>query len=496
MNLVGVSNATSLSLPILYMNENTTDSDTSSWLFPHQLSAVLWLNVVAVIWGSQHAIIKSVLMGGTSSSDDTVSLTTPLSLPTLPDHLLGVIHESTAELPFMDTTAAQLAVTAAAASTTTSTAIVDPAAFTFLRFGLAALLASPYTPNPLLALLRPGGVGDGDGSNHSTAVSHAQPYNATTESDTLNFDTRVDSASTTAAAAAATSARITWRWGLEMGLWMFLGFCWQAIGLQYTTAQRSGFLLYLNVKLVPFLALLLYQREISVATWISALTAFTGTALLAYTASSSSSDGESISSAAAAMTSSIPWSGQVLGDAYSVAAAVASAMFILRLEKASQQVSAQGGGGAGLNAASLWVVTILAGVWTVATTSNDADGSIMQTVSQRLPELQSIVWQHPIELLYLGGVATALANWIQTKAQRDISAERASVIYAMDPVYGALFSYALLGETLNGVTGWVGAGLIALAAATNAFLDPTGSATTEASAINGTDTMNSVMSKD
>jgi hypothetical protein len=68
-------------------------------------------------------------------------------------------------------------------------------------------------------------------------------------------------------------------------------------------------------------------------------------------------------------------------------------------------------------------------------------------------------------------MATALANWIQTKAQ--LSAERASVIYAMEPVYGALFSYALLGETLNGVPGWVGAGLITLAASTNAFFDPT-----------------------
>jgi drug/metabolite transporter (DMT)-like permease len=51
------------------------------------------------------------------------------------------------------------------------------------------------------------------------------------------------------------------------------------------------------------------------------------------------------------------------------------------------------------------------------------------------------------------------------------------VIYAMDPVYGALFSYWLLGETLNGVQGWVGAGLITVAAATNAFVDLSSSTT-------------------
>jgi drug/metabolite transporter (DMT)-like permease len=65
-----------------------------------------------------------------------------------------------------------------------------------------------------------------------------------------------------------------------------------------------------------------------------------------------------------------------------------------------------------------------------------------------------------ISTIYLSGVTTALANWILAKAQRDISAERALVIYAVDPVYGAAFSYLLVGETLGGVPGWIGAGLI------------------------------------
>lgn len=64
-------------------------------------------------------------------------------------------------------------------------------------------------------------------------------------------------------------------------------------------------------------------------------------------------------------------------------------------------------------------------------------------------------------------MATALANYIQSKGQRGISAERASAIYAMDPVYGSLFAYFLLGETLNGVYGYTGAALISVAAVTN-----------------------------
>lgn len=63
---------------------------------------------------------------------------------------------------------------------------------------------------------------------------------------------------------------------MELGLYTFLGFGLQAIGLETTTASRSAFLLYLNVKIVPFLAAILLKRKIEISTWISALFALTG----------------------------------------------------------------------------------------------------------------------------------------------------------------------------------------------------------------------------
>lgn len=109
----------------------------------------------------------------------------------------------------------------------------------------------------------------------------------------------------------------TLRDGAELGLYTFLGFAFQAIGLETTTASRSAFLLYLNVKIVPFLAAALYRREIPLATWLSALLALTGTCLL-------STDGGMPNA----------------GDAWCVAAAVASALFILRLETFSARCDA------------------------------------------------------------------------------------------------------------------------------------------------------------
>lgn len=64
---------------------------------------------------------------------------------------------------------------------------------------------------------------------------------------------------------------------------------------------------------------------------------------------------------------------------------------------------------------------------------------------------------------YLAVVTTALTNWMQALGQRSVPAERAAVIYAMDPVYAAGFAYLLLGESL-GPTGIAGAGIITGAA--------------------------------
>lgn len=306
--------------------------------------SILFLNLVAIIWGSQHAIIKTVV-------DDS-----------------------------------------------------DPAAFTFLRFGLASLISSPYLP----------GVQETIFKSSETEIEGGNDDQKKNETDLF----------------------MPWRWGIEMGFWMFVGFSLQAIGLQTTTAQRSGFLLYLNVKFVPFFAKVLLGRQISKWTWLSAFAAFSGTALLAL-------DGQSL--------------GLNVGDVWSVMAAAASAMFILRLEKASSEVPKS----AELNATSLIVVAMLSGVWLLLGTSSQQIAS----------EVTETAFAHPLELVYLGAVSTALANFIQTKAQKDIPAERASIIYSLDPVYGAFFSWIILGETLGGPQAYIGASIIFLAAATNSLFE-------------------------
>lgn len=134
------------------------------------------------------------------------------------------------------------------------------------------------------------------------------------------------------------SSSLILRAGAELGLYTFLGFGFQAIGLETTSATRSAFLLYLNVKFVPILSYIIFQRVYPWNTWISALLAFIGTFLL-------STDGAPASP----------------GDGWSILAAMASALFILRIEKFSNQFNA-----AELNAVSCLTVLGLCFVWVVS----------------------------------------------------------------------------------------------------------------------------------
>ena len=185
---------------------------------------------------------------------------------------------------------------------------------------------------------------------------------------------------------------------MELGVYMFLGYAFQAIGLENIQLPPAPDFFYLNVKLVPFFSFLIFfGKRIQASTWISALVAFCGTALLTL-------DGS--------------------GD--DIAAACASAMFILRTEAASKAVSKS----SELNAASLWTVCCLSVIWTFVITLRYIEGgelvttaqmigiAIRHTVDSTLP----IFIDHPLQMLYLSAVTTTLANYIQSKGHKDISA--------------------------------------------------------------------------
>lgn len=122
---------------------------------PSPLLPLALLNAVTVLWGTQHAVIKLILQGNLS-----------------------------------------------------------PGVTNFARFGIAALMFSPWTPG----LLRD---------------PPPLPFSpATVVTDAADGEQDGEGEKDGGGAAAE-----TWRAGAELGLWMFLGFAFQSIGLGFTTAR-------------------------------------------------------------------------------------------------------------------------------------------------------------------------------------------------------------------------------------------------------------------
>ena len=155
------------------------------------VQSLFLLNLVVILWGTQHSVIKLVVDDVEGSSE-----------------------------------------------TATSASSVA-AAFTLARFFIAALLGSPFTPSisPVFDWI--------------VASIHNSKLKSSYSSPLPDFES------------SRAIELLTWRWGAETGLWMFLGYALQAIGLEFTTASKSGFILYLNVKFVPFFARILFGRHIS-----------------------------------------------------------------------------------------------------------------------------------------------------------------------------------------------------------------------------------------
>lgn len=205
--------------------------------------------------------------------------------------------------------------------------------------------------------------------------------------------------------------RSTWRDGSLLGGLVLLSYVLQAYGLETISANRSAFLTCLNVLMVPFFSLAFGSR-LSGKVLLAAVLACAGVGLMSW-----GDAGE-------------PWA-----DAATVAGAAGYALYVILLsQRSARNVALQ------LAATQIVWMAVLACLWMLAL----AQGSTrMETLLPRLSLPGSM------GLLYLGVVATAGMLFLQAQAQRYVSADKAAVIYAMEPVFAALFAWLVLAEGLS-----------------------------------------------
>lgn len=200
-----------------------------------------------------------------------------------------------------------------------------------------------------------------------------------------------------------------------LGLFLFLGYSFQTVGLLYTSTSNAGFITGLSVVIVPFLSFWLLKHRISRFTWISALLAAAGLYLLAF----AGTQGLALNR----------------GDALVFLCAIAFGLHVAYTGVFAPRYPA-------LPLASLQMLVV--GVLSAAgSLLFERSASWTETAGQLM---QPEVW---LALLVSIGPTSAFAFWIQMVAQKFTSPSRVAVIFAMEPVFAAATGVLFGGERLG-----------------------------------------------
>ena len=204
--------------------------------------------------------------------------------------------------------------------------------------------------------------------------------------------------------------------GSVLGILLAAGFIVQTIGMQYTTASKSGFIAGLLVIFTPIFQILIERKSPRPGNVIGIALVLIGLYLL------TSPEGSSFN----------------LGDALTLICAVVFGFYIVYLDIVS-------------NVSDPRVLTFMQ----FAVTFVIAGGGAVLFEDRRLSLTTGLIFS----LAYLSVLATVLTLWLQTRYQKDTTPTRAAVIFSLEPALAAIFAYFVRDEVI-GALGVLGGGLI------------------------------------
>lgn len=194
--------------------------------------------------------------------------------------------------------------------------------------------------------------------------------------------------------------------GILLGIFLFVGFATQTIGLKYTTPAKNAFLTAANVVIVPFIAFMIYKKKVDRFCVIGTIMALMGIGIL-------SLKGD--------MTLS-------LGDGLTLICAVCFAFQIFFTGEFVQKFNV-----ITLTTIQMFVSFILSLIAIVA-----------------MGEIHfNIGYNALLSTLYLGILSTTVAFILQTYFQKFTDGTTAAIVLSMESVFGTLFSIIIVGEKLT-----------------------------------------------
>lgn len=214
--------------------------------------------------------------------------------------------------------------------------------------------------------------------------------------------------------------RATLLTGSLIGIFLFIGYTFQTVGLQYTTASKAGFITGLNVVLVPVLYVLIERKLPTLHTLGSVVVATTGLYLM-----------------------SVPPGTFRLayGDLLMLVCAFGFAMQIILVNHYSYR----------FNPVAITGVQILfVGIWCL----------LIGVMVEPLP--QQITYNAGSAIIITAVLATALAFLLQNGMQKYSTPTRFAIVLATEPVFAGITGYYWGGETLS-IRALTGAAMILIA---------------------------------
>ena len=191
-----------------------------------------------------------------------------------------------------------------------------------------------------------------------------------------------------------------------LGIFLFLGYAFQTIGLKYTTSSNAGFITGLYVVFTPIFARFIVKEKLSYRVGVALILSILGLYLLSGVR------------------------GFNMGDFLELLCAIAYGAHVSLIGKFSTQKDS-----ATLTIVQLFFVFLFASIWW------GGEGFPI-TMTPLLA----------FGITFTGIFASAIAILLQVMAQRQISPSRAAIIFTTEPVFAGLFSFLFLGERFTSMS--------------------------------------------
>ncbi|KAF0247407.1 MAG: RhaT, partial [bacterium] len=212
--------------------------------------------------------------------------------------------------------------------------------------------------------------------------------------------------------------------GIVLGLMLYGGFLFQALGLVYTSASKSGFVTGVTVIIVPFFSYFISRSKIIGEHTLAIFIATIGFAFI-----------------------TLPEKNEPvnIGDILTLIGTIFWAFHIVFTGTWVQLAPSRG-----LMLTQIVTATILFNlskvIFPILATSSPtlAKLAILANASWPFDSFRVV-----LQLFYLGTIATILTIFAQTFAQRYVTATRAAIIFSLEPAFASFMAYIFAGERLG-----------------------------------------------